>query len=852
MIKMRQKKYPRILLTIFLIMMLTLVIPMQHAGASGLTHRFGFEGFAAGSQYYDTRIRTHLNQGFAEVSTSYVRSGTRSYAMGNDTLGISYAQWNISGGDFLTNFSYYMRLAPSSGGNSVYIALVNRTIAVRESFNFKAIPDYSKGPLAILRYSHDGKSYYRDNVGAEQYMGVNRWYYTCPFYSKEYIAFTNDIGDMRYASNLTYAYNMYACNATAVNEGYIVDIIYFHITTGYVRTYFDDCNITLSSSYTGDDVPQVGCIDTTGLTQVGYFGSTQRDSPAQYISKTYGVSVTTTIEGVELQVSRDQILQAGDMGNYELKINGMSLGMPTCSVLLEAYGILQWVTDMTITNNVVNFEFYHSKKTLNWYWQVGVGATSSTDLDGDGDIWYRQSRAETTYEWRWFWIFPYQAPIYDEHAEEIPYDMAVKWWCTGFDPPSGIEYDYNDDIGLSKYVYYNNATETYIYNLSRKNHDTIFGGYTLNDPIATYCVHLYTISCDFNTSNASEIRTTHWPHACNYPGSTFGYAPLTSACYIVQLHKDGALEKQLNISVEGTIGDYSIRTSPPITNQYETYEVLWRYYQAQGYTGRIGMMSIHKDALKLYTNTEVTIPPINPNTTGTYTHYSTSSTAEYWGLYVYANNQYVLYAETTHIIRVPSIYENTIRPLLESVELYGSNQLLGQHIFPGGDVRVYVNDRLIQNVGDSQSFVVTYETTQPGVHVAQLRVYLDNGTQVLAQCTFVVKTDVRPPTADTRDWDWLNLIPTLYIPLIGIGIIAMFALLPLIVVTSLQKKVNIQIHMPEKVMMIISMFTGFAGYILTILWGILEWWTIFMVLFSFILILAILYYSGHKDGGGTQ
>lgn len=842
---MRQKNYSRTILTFFLIMMLTLAIPMQHAGASSIIKPETFQTGTVGNDFISTSASfyttaTVRNYKIVDIGRSGVPlKGWGSKEGGNDAQGY----WTITSSNHITKFSgWYMHTVSASVSgfgiyfyNSTIMGASDPLTTLAKCILGKKISDTRNG--RILTAGGVWTNTATSNDAQIQYFEVD---------------ILNELGDVTYrhrtAAGVWTNATVTASNASQITAGYRIDRILFQ-NAATTNAYWDDINITYAAAYSGQP-PQVGCIDTTGLTQVGYFGSTQRDSPAQYISKTYGVSVTTTIEGVELQVSRDQILQAGDMGNYELKINGMSLGMPTCSVLLEAYGILQWVTNMVITNNVVNFEFYHSKKTLGWYWQVGVGATSSTDLDGDGDIWYRQSRAETTYEWRWFWIFPYQAPIYDVHAEEIPYDMAVKWWSTGFAPPSGIGYDYNDDIGLSKYVYYNNATETYIYNLSRKNHDTIFGGYTLNDPVATYCVHLYTISCDFNTSNASEIRTIHWPHACNYPGSTFGYAPLTSACYIVRLHKDGGVEKQLNISVEGTIGDYSIRTSPSITNQYETYEVLWRYYQAQGHTGRIGMMSIHKDALKVYANTEVTIPPISSNTTGTYTHYSTSSTAEYWGLYVYANNQYVLYAETTHIIRVPSIYENTIRPLLETVELYGSNQLLGQHIFPGADVRVYVNDRLIQNVGDSQSFTVTYETTQPGVHVAQLRIYLDSGTQVLAQCTFLVKTDVRPPTADTKDWDWLKLIPTEYVPLIGIALICGMALLPLIALTSLQKKVNIQIHVPDKVMIIISTVTGFTGYILTLYWGLFEWWTIFMILFSFILILAILYYSGHKDGGG--
>lgn len=852
-----KSKYTRMLLCIFFISMLVLIMPLQNAGASSLTINVGFEvieGGGAGQQFpippKTSILNTHLKSTIFVVTTGSKRTGDNGFhAQGTGWWNFSYAS-----DEYITAFKTFMNVGTlyDVHDTHVYFYFYNKTIASGVDISTKLgtsanLLKYIMVGIQIEEYKTSGTPYTAYQVGhiksdGTWYMPYNNGLTASGF---DYFKFEiyNPYGYCNYTHSIdgttVYQYSDdTVCNTTAVIENYRIDACYI-IGDIEGNCYFDDVSITKSDSYAGSGAgPSVGCIDTTGLTQVGYFGSCVSDSPSQYISKTYNVPVTTTILGVELQLGYDQIGDDGNIANYDLKINGMDIGMPTCDVLLSSYGIMQWVTNMTITNNVVNFEFYHSLKTGSRYWTVGTGCDSTTDLDGDGSMFYVQTRGEVTYEWRWFWIFPYQAPVYDAYATTVDRDLAVRWWCNGFPPPEGITYNYTDTLGLSKYEF-ENATG-YVYNLS-KGYDTIFGGYTLSDPLATYTLSLFI--------DGAEYTSDYYPITCRYPGSSFGFAPVSAGNYTFILYKDAVETANVTAWVTGTLGNFVIRTNPPVTDQYQKYQVLWRYYESHGYPGYIGMSSLVREALNKYSDLEFTLPSITANTTGSYLFDSYSSNAEYWGMYAYANSVHTKVAETTHTIRIPSIFSNSIKPLFPSITLGGDEVFEIEHMFPGADVRVYVNDVFIRNVGDSQHQTVSYTPNQAGPQFAHLILYQDGSTVLLASCNFTVTYDIPGPTEDNT-FGLSSLIPENMRILVAIAIIVGFAFMPFAVIYTVLNKLKghgIELHIPTAVMMVLTIITSITGYFLTIMWGLMPWWTLFGLLFILIIIFAIFYYTRKNE-----
>jgi uncharacterized membrane protein len=71
-------------------------------------------------------------------------------------------------------------------------------------------------------------------------------------------------------------------------------------------------------------------------------------------------------------------------------------------------------------------------------------------------------------------------------------------------------------------------------------------------------------------------------------------------------------------------------------------------------------------------------------------------------------------------------------------------------------------------------------------------------------------------------------------------------------ITTKLKGHGIELKVPNAVMMVLVLITSLTGYFLDIYWGLLEWWTLFALLFVLILIFGIFYYSRKNETSGEQ
>lgn len=837
--KIKNKNKNRMIVLFAAIMMFFMVVPVSNVLALTVISSLDFEGLPAPGQWVGSNngltLTTTRKAGSFNLSSTTVKTGSRSFMMG-DTSARGWWNFSYNTGNYITNFSGWVYNNPGAI-NRFEMGFYNKTLGLSKNIDFTLYPsdEYAKY-MIIFGYNVKGANSvsYINSVGASinivTWSGVADWY-------QFYCSITSDVGDIDYNYRGAVQHGS-ACNMTSIYNDYRIDRMFVKFIVGASNQYFDDLNITISDSYVGGGTS--GCLDTTGLTQVGHFGYCAGDVQTSHVYKKYNIPVSTTISGIELQVSPDQFSEDPDLTHYELSISGLNIGNPICFNPESYYYALQWDASYTVTNDLLTFDFYHSQKTGNRYWAIGESCSSTDDLDADGDISYQYTDYTVSYEWKWILFMPFHVPVSTPYTLTRNRDLSMRWWCSGF--PAQETYNYPTTLGLHNYYSYN--TTGYIYDVTL-GYDTITGSYTLGTPALTYTLNLY--------HNNTKLYQYGFPMNCRYPGSGFGFAPNVIGKYRVQLNSTHALAN-VTAWVIGTFPPYKISTNPTVTNQYENYNVDYLYYHPQGYAGGAAM-DYFPNMLNKFTDCFYQRYPLTSNQSASFLYSTNSSIAEYWGLYAYSNNLYSKLADTTHYIRIPSIFDNDIHPLLPNLVITGNNQnnnqmvLQGTHIFPGSHVSVYVNGIFLGDVGDSQYFTISYTPTKIGTFNATLVLFQNNSQVLIDYCSFTVSSsDTEPvPGGGGLGFDIRDFIPYPYDLFVCIGFIIFMVMLPTIIVVSLQKKVTVQINIPPMVMTVASIMSGFLGFILTVMWGLLSWVWFFAFVFVLIIILAIVYLTGSKS-----
>ena len=94
-----------------------------------------------------------------------------------------------------------------------------------------------------------------------------------------------------------------------------------------------------------------------------------------------------------------------------------------------------------------------------------------------------------------------------------------------------------------------------------------------------------------------------------------------------------------------------------------------------------------------------------------------------------------------------------------------------------------------------------------------------------------------------------SMVPYPYDIMVGAGIIIGLVFLPIGLVMGFNQQFGSRIEIKSEILLYICLMTGFIGYVLTIVWGLFPWWTVFTLLFALILIFAIKWYSRSSPAG---
>jgi hypothetical protein len=458
-------------------------------------------------------------------------------------------------------------------------------------------------------------------------------------------------------------------------------------------------------------------------------------------------------------------------------------------------------------------------------------------VNGDGEVGFYWQDDSVVYHWEWYyWVYMLR-PTYGAGSTFFNRDLGMRFWSTGF--ATAETYDYVNTLGLANYYSYN--TTGYIYDLTQ-GYENIMGAYTLGNPSLAYTLNLYV--------NNTKVLQYGFPINCRYPGSGFGFSPNTIGKYRIQMNTTHAVAN-VTAWVTGLRPIYSIRTNPVISDQFMTYSISAYYNNPQGYTGGVAMDN-YKQMLNSFFTTMYQRYPTQNNMTTTFTYQSNTSMPEYWGLYTNLNGLYNKVADATHYIRIPSIYENEIHTTKNNYPCPANaiNELSisveGTHIFPGANVKLYANSIYFASVGDNQQFIQQFTPKKFGAFNISMYLIQNGTTKMLAQCNFTVSPSDLPGIEDETN-PMISFIPEDYYIYIAIGIIIGFMFAPIFFIYTMKmefSKLNVTLEVPGLITMVLSIMMGIVGFILNVMWGLLEWWTVFFFIFVLVLITAILWLKG--------
>lgn len=783
---------------------------------------------------------SHQNTATFKISSAQKRSGLLSFRCSSSAVGY----WNLS---YSTSaFLKYFKTYFYCGGNTAHtknIYFYNYTLG-RNKALIRYYAYYTSGSYRFGHY--EAGSYVEDNTGAVDY--TNNFAYSFSW------NITQDNGLTIYTCP-TGTKTAYANNSTAVSLGYRIDRVY--MTASVTDIYFDDWNYTIATTYTGTGETESYCGDdvTAYDMQFGDIYQVYTSYPIQtdgVLIGDYNVPLNTTIRAIGLLVNVQQYINDPTLSNYQLTINGVSIGSPLC---FSPYGsdfyLLYWTTATVLSNEVLSYVFEYTGS--GWgnpsnpiLWQVGG---YSGDLDGDGDSVFYFNSSSTTWYWDWVYVAPFWFPVYRPHTtvnNQWGVDLAVTFWCDAPIPPAP-DVTYENSIGLHNWKYKNETG--YIYTYPDVLTTGIIVTYTLADAIDDYYIAI-------NWSNSTGDQTMplylgDFPtDVLQYPDGTLSCVPVVEGRYDFCMYNIvgggmsfGLCDNQTAWVVGNLsdITDYYLYTDPPITNQFDLYDINYKYDNPNSYTGAIAFFSDYEDYTDRGFYGADFFYEVEDGSEGSYSYRSTGTgEAEYWVLYANKNGNYVqVFPMVTHLIRMQGIIENKIWTNVRNIpySVNGSNIVIYyQHRFLGSDIAVYDNGNYVKYVGNDQSDDFSYIDGGKtlGLHTLTLEVTQNGSLLTVASCQFTVSAG-----GGNGGGGGGGVLPAIAQPLgsiVGL-IITIFCLLtPFIIGAS--------IHLRTSIHPVVYTFTGGLGMAISTILGFFPVWIPLFVVACGIIVLVIFYING--------
>jgi hypothetical protein len=724
----------------------------------------------------------------------------------------TYGDINLTYSGVMTKFSCYMNSYYYATSLGLRIYLFNNTLGFAN-------------PIIHMRFLTSGGVYqnqYYDSLGNTHYLTATN--VNCGGSWKIFsIEFTDDIGSVRYRYGSSYDINGTSNYDTAIINGFAVDRIRIYTEEqfggGYTsHAYLDMLNITTDTSYSGgtttcginlDGYDKLGIDNTPNTMDLSY---------PVFQKINYGLNYGY-LAYITLCVNPSMYSIDPNPSNYTLTCMGFSLGGADCYDL-DGYNYrLIWEANLDLGDRVegipsgknIDCMFTHSSKVGSVaYWQVCIGTTVDTDLDSDGITSFK---------------------LWNSGRTVIDYDVGVSFY---FDPTthySSADSIFTDSLGLHNGV--KNATG-YVYNIDIP--EGIICSYLLSQTSSQYQCKIVVMK---NTTIYYRNLT-----GLTFPSGVRGVLPDTIGKYTFKLYNYHYIYN-ITAWVTGVSSGYFISSDPTITNPFETYKIVYRYYHLLGLKGCIGVFdNVTKRGSYVYAHSTY---DINVNTSSYKLYPSTALTNEYLTLFVNISYKTPC-AYAVHYINDNNILENNI--YVSPFEL-GVNKgnpegysaiVKGTHVFSGCRVSIFVNGREMFSVKDEQTFTKTFTPPNPDSYNISLRLYQNGSWVTLKYCQFIA-SNLGENDNGIIPSGWKIDPPFSYF--IGIAIIVITTISPLLIIGGVKRDFNLS-SIPQFLYLIMAI----VGFVISVVLGFFPLWSILLLIVLAVLILTIMWMKGNNTPTG--
>lgn len=580
-------------------------------------------------------------------------------------------------------------------------------------------------------------------------------------------------------------------------------------TNAYNPLYFDDFTINVAS-FDDYNYGNLNIYDGIGNTiQTSYEGIIYPD-----IEKIYNMPINTTLKGIDIQVSNSQYIDY-NLTNYFLYLNNQNMSNPSY-FFINPYGIgyiLRWVFTATIDANNLVFEFYHNRVCSgNVYWYVFDGYPNTlNDLDQpypDNFIHYRYGHQPG------YPIFIYHFDGAYDATYQSNYDLAMKFYYQDIQIiEEGSPFSF-DKITTSK--------------LTFKEYENIPLFYYVSDMTYTNYIYVY------NTTG--QLIIEDFPYTISSFYGYTGFLPFKSGWYRFELVRNSVKVSSINITVTVNSDNYILASYPNPSGIEQSYYLYYKYYRTDNKNGMI----------TVYWNKNATIQEIQENGEIYTIPYNTSSSILLQGNFGY-DVYFKLYAEisngtytllTTHrhyVIGPEDITSISVKYKTSSV-LKGESLIQTFYAYQNAYplTYIYLNGNNIKDISGTYNIDFTYtleNLQQTKFYKASIIQITINGSIELTNCTFIIT--VSDSGGGGTEGQIAMILPPPFSYIAGLVLTLVCLMIPLIVLRKAQVEGDLIRYIPA--------FCGLLGFIVSCLIGFFPWYSLFGLLFAFVVIVVIMW-----------
>ena len=756
----------------------------------------GFEGFSEGSQYTSTFMYSYKRpNGNFDITNNYSRTGSNSFrSTYKSGSGGGSGVFNFTYGldKMINNFETWVYITNSDGyalqfqfSNGYYLTPSNWLIAfygTREGAKIN-LTYFTPGEEHLLQLLNFNTWY---KIGFEMYSNDTVKYYTNEtiIYDELY----NDLPNKRITS-------FYASSSPGTIQGYYLDDMYFS---------------TIDNNFT-----DIGCTDFSGNDYIGtgfkIEGSGGVVEHENYIEVKAPSKINATITGFEIQCMPEMYNADPEPSNYYIYIKDTLLGSGTCFYSSGNYYILQFdfSVELELNNEYPIIELYHSVTTA-YTWGLKYRLQES-----GLDYYYSHSDSNRQDGNVNGWYLRYRGLFY-----KLFYSNLTS---------SGANPEYTNQIQL---LNFNNHSE---YNVPFKNVYSTGLFMVLVDQIDTpYRIAIY-------HNGTLTNQDPNFPKDVLFYKYTYGFTPEVRGNYTISLqYQNGTAIVNKTFFAPYVRNNYEIWTEPNPSSMISDYRINAIIDDTGAYTNyRICIF----DSIDKVSNEKNAIDTIDiSKSTSTkqsysylFSHSSLYSTSHYIKIFAnIGNNQYVGVSGThTHFI-IQNIdfndYVYVTKDVVKTGEIFN---IYGWHNYLGGDVKVFLGDQPIGDVGESNRFAFDYSIDQEGFYTVYLKVKLSGTYQTIGMDSITISDEegnVEPSL--------LPSFPAELGALVGVVVVVVFMMLPLLLPLALG--FHVAMHP------IVYVFSGSLGLSLCIYLGLFQIWVVFFILMLSVIALIIMWWQGRN------